>query len=448
MATKRNIGCAQAVEQNDTITITGTVTASTDTVSVTVDNKTCTVTAGATIDTTAEMASAIAEALIATQHDEQYFTADMTINAGGYEYPQFRDMAVSVSGSVVTLVSKTPGVPYVVTVGDTGTGVATLASVTTATGPWHFDAAENWEGGVAPATGDVLVYDGQSSSTYYALDNTVADLNLERRNSFQGHIGLNEINATHGTFTYPEYRQTKLDLPITVTSGTQAHVLGEADSPIVAAGHTYIDMGTVSGSTQSVTINDVPATSEVARDAVLIAGGNDLQIIAYSGSVGVGLNVADNATILLSLELLELPGKAKPPKVTLKSQVTFSGASDTVRIDTGTLSVETGTPGVVYEMYGGTLIQQQSINTINIRPGATVKHIFGNVTTLVIFGGGEFDASTGQAFTITNATFYSGFIYRELGLATYSNGIDFVGCTPADGTFVVAASKTWTPTAI
>jgi len=448
MATKRNIGRAQAVEQNDTITITGTVTASTDTVSVTVDHKTCTITAGATIDTTAEMASAIAEALIATQHDEQYFVADMTINAGGYEYPQFRDMAVSVSGSVVTLVSKTPGVPYVVTVSDTGTGVATLASVTTATGPWHFDAADNWEGGAAPTTSDILIYDGQSSSTYYALNNSFENIGIRRRNSFKGNIGLDEINATHGTLVYPEYRQTKLNLPITASSGQAIHELGEPDSDIVAAGHTYLDFGTNAGSSITLTVHDVPEKSNSGGDSVLIAGGDPITLVAYSGSVGIALNVAENASVLSSLRMFSLRHKAKPAVVTLKPDASFSSGTDSVDIYAGSLILDSVTPDVIYEMFGGELVQQSGISTINVRKGAKVKHIAGNIETLVVFGGGEFDASKATAFTITNCTVYAGFTLRDHSAAIYTNGIDFVGCSPADGVFDVEASQTWTPSAI
>ena len=400
------------------------------------------------MSTTAAVAAGLAELLGATQHDEQYFTADMTANAGGFEYPQYRDIIATSSGSVVSLTSKTPGVPFTATVAKTGTLTATHAAEdTAATGPWHFNAAANWEGGVAPGTQDVLIYDERSSSTYYALNNVALNISIERRNSFQGDIGLDSINATHGTLTYPEYRQTKLDLPITTTTGSSIHELGEPDSDIEAAGHTYLDFGTNAGNAILMTIYDVPAKSSVGGDAVLIAGGEPMLLTVYSGSVGVGLSASENPTTLNALRMFELSHKAKKPAVTLRPGASFTSGTDPIDIYAGNLTSNHVT-SVVYEMFGGELIQEGGISTINVRKGAKVRHVSGNITTLVVFGGGEYDAGKATAYTITNTTLYAGFTFRDHSAAAYTNGIDFVGCSPADGVFDVESSLTWTPSAL
>ena len=450
MATKRNIGAAQAVAQVDTITIGGTVTASTDTVTVTCDNKAVKLTCGATMDTTAEVAAGLAELLIATQHDEQYFTADMTGTAGGYEYPQFRDLKISVSGSVVTLQSATPGWTFAITVAKTGTFTATHgAEDTVATGPWHFNAAANWAGGVAPATGDTLVFDEQSHSVCFALNNTVADLSIERRNSFLGDIGLPAVNATHGTMTYPEYRQRMLDLPITITTGVQNHIIGERNKPLTAAGHTFLDLGIVDGSLQYVYVYDAADYSQLGEYAVEIAGGNQLFIEAYAGNIGVGLRPDDTATEISAVELFESPYSTSSCSVTLKSQVTFESPSTVLVHGQNTLlDISCTSANAALTLFGGKTVLQSEVGSCAIRGGATVKHLQGDMGATTIWKGGMLDASEGANFTIASLVCYAGYSLRDHARATYTTGIDFVGCTPADGLFDVTASLTWTPTAL
>jgi len=103
----------------------------------------------------------------------------------------------------------------------------------------------------------------------------------------------------------------------------------------------------------------------------------------------------------------------------------------------------------VIELHGGQVVQQAAITSANIREGASLKHSGGAITTCTINPKGELDATTGSAATITNTVCYAGFILRDpTGKLTFTNGIDFVGCTPASGLFDVVPSRTWTPTAL
>ena len=112
------IGNAQDIAQVDLITVTGTWT-SAETLTVTCNSKSVIVTMGTTIDTVAEVAAAVAEALGLLNHDENNFTADMTINVGGREFGEFYDFEAVADGAVITITSEVLGTPFTITVAET-----------------------------------------------------------------------------------------------------------------------------------------------------------------------------------------------------------------------------------------------------------------------------------------------------------------------------------------
>lgn len=446
MATIQQIGRAQNVAQVDTITIGGTPTASTDTVSVTCNFKTATLTAGSTLDTVEEIAAAVAEMINATHHDDTLFAADFTCNVGGQEIYEFRDFKATASGAVVTIESVTPGWPFTITVAKSGTLTAThVAEATAATGQWHFDNADNYSASISAA--DTIVYDEQSSGALFALDNTTLDLSIHRRNGFTENIGLPPINRMHSP-GYPEYRKQSLDTPVTSSSGSQHHKVGEKDASTVPQGFTFLDMGTVTGDTNLVNVYDAPANGPDNMPAVRIAGGKKLTLNVYGGSVGVGVKPNDNTSNIIAFQQLNSGRSGNPPNVLLGEASAFT-SSNSIRVEAGNTVFDSNASGPDGDIYGGTLTMLASFTNLNIYNGGKVEHVSGNISTAcMVYAGGEFDSRSGDSFTLAALTLYKDFIFRDREKASLSSGIDFAGCSPADGVFDVQPHKTWTPTAI
>ncbi len=123
-----------------------------------------------------------------------------------------RVWATVFSASVVHVTANTAGLPFTMTATEVtaGTGTATRAAVTAATGPNHWDNTANWEGGVLPADTDILYVDNTSVSILYGLDQSAIEpAAMYVGMSFTGEIGLPEINQAGG---YHEYRSQYLSL--------------------------------------------------------------------------------------------------------------------------------------------------------------------------------------------------------------------------------------------
>lgn len=149
MATKRWLGKAQAKAQVTTITVGGTWSTS-DTPTFTINDKDIVVTVG-TDTTTANIATAMKEAF---NGDTQTGTGDHTFSETGDNIPEFDEITATVSGSVVTLTGDTKGKPFSITATDnSASGTFTPSTTTAATGPNHWDDAENWSGGSLPTSG-------------------------------------------------------------------------------------------------------------------------------------------------------------------------------------------------------------------------------------------------------------------------------------------------------
>lgn len=447
MANVRWIAASQNVPQIDTYTVTGTW-ASGDTASVTCNNKTITVTVGTSVTQT-DIAAILAAAIESTSASTD-LVGDETKNAGGYEFGEFRDVTASSDGAVLTITSAqlTDGSypPFTITVAETTAGSGSLGSVTAtqaATGKHFFNQASNWEGGL-PSNGDTIVFDFGSTDVRWGLNDTssITGLSLTRTNDYTGDIGNEPTNNNHSSHPYPEYREQKLDLRNTVTSGTQVITIGNLNASTTASGKTYVDLGTVEGSYCYPLIYDSQAFSSTTGHAVKIAGGVELIYTIRGGSVEIGGNVSENQAGI--------------------STVKVTGASTNVRINNtaaiaalGSLTVHAGT--VVCEATGSNVDVTQHGGTVHYS-GATGDDVTifsgsfysnSNITDLVIHSGGTYAPNEGTAHTVTNCVVYKGYAINDSnGDISWSNGIDFVGCTPSDGTLNVKASQTWTPSAL
>lgn len=112
MATVRWTGAAQDVRQVSTITVSGTW-ATGDTATLTINNKSLTVTVGSSTSTT-NIADILARAVNAANATENLL-GNESRNFGGRELPEFTEVVATSSGAVLTLSSATPGVPFTIT---------------------------------------------------------------------------------------------------------------------------------------------------------------------------------------------------------------------------------------------------------------------------------------------------------------------------------------------
>lgn len=278
MASVRWIGAAQAVAQQDTITIANTWGAG-DTATVTIGGASIVVTVGATV-TTASIATAIAEAI-----NGDAITGDATRSASGADLPQFAEVTASVSGSVVTVTGSTAGVPFTLTASEStaGSGTATRASLVACSGPNFWDVGANWSGGSEPADADDVYIDNSDISILYGLDNSdIEPATLTVAQSFTGTIGLPEVNAGG----YDEYRSTYLSLgPAALRVGTGAGT---------GSGRIKLDL---TSDICAATVLNTGSPLDPNLPALVLKGtnaSNSLKVLG--GSVGVAVFGGESAT--------------------------------------------------------------------------------------------------------------------------------------------------------
>ena len=228
MATLYWTGNAHSVKQIDTITVANTWAAG-DTVTCTINGKDLVITCGSTTTTTATVAAAIKEAwMSATRLDGSSASSNATSNFGGQEFGEFREITASVSGSVVTLIANKAGKPFTLTVTEStaGSGTATRAGSTTATGKNHWDNGDNWSSGSVPANDDVVVFKDSDVSCLYGLPNGSLEVTINVWMSYTGEVGLPAINLDEPSFPYYEYRQRYVRLDDAGTGTNIAHRFG------------------------------------------------------------------------------------------------------------------------------------------------------------------------------------------------------------------------------
>lgn len=417
-------GAAQDVAQVVTLEFTGTWAAD-ETASVTCNNKTITITGGSSLDTPEEYATAMQDALLLTDVADK--VGDYTVNAGGREFGEFYDFIPTVDGAVLTLTSATPGVPFTVTSAETSSsGGITQTTVTSATGKNHFDNDDNWIGGSAPSEADTIVFDRGAVSVLYGLDNSTLDLSLFVSNAYTGDIGLPSTNTTTTNFPYPEYRQTKLDLHVTSTTGAQTHNIGDKHPTVAASGRRYLDFGT--NSTSDVVVCNIYDSEIVAGEpSVQIAGGQSYKYFIYGGMVGIGLREEEDSAEILQLDVYATSNRT--PVVWVGTQATFD-SSPTVANNGGTLYIEPRNSSLVLDCVGGTTHYQNnqsggSLGTVSLKEDAILYATDGTYTNVIVNNGCTFNATKSKALTVTNAIGYRGAVFDwRNGGVTWTNGID------------------------
>jgi hypothetical protein len=393
MSRKTWIGNAAAVKQISTITVGGTWL-STETATLTINTKDLVLTLVGDEATTA-VATALKEMWMAASRLDGTGTTDATSNAGGQQFGEFSEVTATVSGSVVTLTANRPGVPFVVTVGETSTsGTLTLATPQAATGPNFWNNTDNWDTTTVPVDDDVVVLKDSNVSILYGLPNGSLEVTFEHWMSYVGEVGLYVINTTDPAKQYYEYRQRYVRLDDSGTGTNIAHSWGMGEgfgSPLINVRHTAVKNSHVVYNTgrphpSRVGTKSLNICSTVNTSTLNILNGS-VEWGAQDGQTSAFVAVAQTAGDSRGVNGLHTTGVVKCNG----GQMLIGGTPTIFSVDVR---------GGVLRMEG----QTGTISTLTTHKSATT--IYASTATITSnFVIGTFDARPSlDAFTVTNGS--------------------------------------------
>jgi len=285
MATRQWLGDALAVANVQTLTVGGTWVNG-DKITLTINGKDIVITVGNDITTT-QVALLVAEAWNGTPITDPAASTGTT----GDLIPEYNEITASASSAVVTLTHDTQGVPFTLAQSEDSTlGTITgPAATTAATGPNHWDEADNWSGSAVPVATDDVIFDSGSVPVKYGLAQsavTLASLTVEM--GYSGFIGLPNLNVDAGSSnSYSEYRATELAISATtITIGG-----GEGNG----SGRIKLNTGTVN---TTINVFNTGQASETGVPSFIWNSGtatNNVNLL--KGNVGVAIFSGDVVTI-------------------------------------------------------------------------------------------------------------------------------------------------------
>lgn len=313
MAQKRWIGAADAVAQVTTITFS-TYSAS-ETYTITINGKSIsfTATTGTNTDIWSGLQAAWEDSSV-PEHVEAVATVD----------------------SGVVLTSRTAGQPFTVSASAT-TGTATVTTSTAATGPNHFDNADNWEGGVAPIAADDLLFADSSVDVLYNIEPGLAFGVITVEQSYTGRIGLSRVSDSG----YQEYRARYLKLAATASIEIGSGSGQGSNRIFIDANAQVVDLDVYSsgqgdGQGKPVQVKNPAATSDLSVYGGRVSfegsgGASTLNAIARQNTsvapdvnVDSGLSVGDMTVAGNNTELL-LEGSASSLTASDGAEVSIAG---------------------------------------------------------------------------------------------------------------------------
>lgn len=395
MSTKRWIGGQPTVAQVQAYAFAGTWETS-DLIVATIGTKSYTFTAGsATTNTVIDNIVTAWNALDSTA------------------YPEFYEITASRSSSnlVLTMKSSNAGRPFACTLvttesnggtadsqtidsSDTSTGTTTTANK----GPNVVSLAGNWDGGVAPADGDDVIFDHGNIDVLYDLDqNGVTPASITVGPGYKGNIGLPVIAVYTPSTPYHEYRETYLKYG---TSGDSTNI-----AVSIRGGGNRVKYS--AGSSQAtIRVDGTGQSTETGIPACLLKGTHASNAMHVSkGDVGFAFYGGETGT-LATLNVGYQTNVQGDSSVKLGSGVTLTSAA--VTQTGGRLEVNSAlgtSPTVV--IYDGTYYQN---GTGGIAAGLAVRGgtcVYNSTGTLggapVVSGAGHLDFSQDlRAKTVTN----------------------------------------------
>jgi hypothetical protein len=327
-------GGAQAIAQVTTVTVTGYDAATTYT--LTLNEKAISVLGDTDVNATA---TALAEAWNASEEPD---VAEVTASTTG-------------ASGVITLTGP-DGVPFTVASSVSGGGgtVGAATQVTAATGPMHWDQADNWDTGTVPVNADNVYLEYTSDPIRYGLAQSAVTLaSLHVAASFTGELGLRDRNQSG----YVEYRARELAIGATV--------LQVGFGPGQGSGLIRVNGGSVNS---TVTVRHAAAPAEADRAAVRWRGTGTNVVEAYGGTVGIAadggvaatvgtVRVGGNAAVRCGAGVTHTTLVQDGGTVELNAAITTitKTGGDLAIYGTGTVGTLTNDGGAVYYNTSGTL---------------------------------------------------------------------------------------------
>lgn len=409
MAVVKWKGGAQAVAQVTTITFSAYTSGQTYT--VVINGKSVSYTAAAS--TAADVSSGLQAAIAAS---------------GGAE---FSTMTASGTTSLI-LTSNNPGEPTTITASATGGITATVTATTAATGPNHFNNANNWIGGALPSAGDDLVFEDSSYGVLYALEDTTNYGDITIDSTFTGEIGLPVQNAAG----YREYRPRFLKLGDGTSSYALTVGLGTGRQPP----RVFIDAN--AADVAAKIYNSGQGISDEMPVIIRNTGGAST-LDVYSGKVHVD---ADSSGSLTTLRITPADGGTNNVYVLIDETVAAGAIIQTG----GTLEVRGSASSIdASNNAQARFVLAAACPVIVVATGGTVywESTAGVTTSINVHAGGSIDfARNVSTKTVAAAVLYAGGTIKDpSGIVTWTTGVDLLGCSIQDVTLDLGRSRTITP---
>jgi hypothetical protein len=372
MANKILRGDAKPVAQVTTITIGGSP-ATSDTYTVTINRKTVTYTELAGSPTTSTVATGLAAALNAS------------------DFAEFQEVRWTAATATVVSTAKQAGVPFTISVSNTGGGTIAQAPTVANTGPWNVDEANNWDPASGnPGVSDVVVIDVLNGGAKYGLSNFTSS-KLTSLTVLRGSVGLPDQN----TSGFVEYRTKALPLA------------GGATNVYIGDGTLSPDFCRLDFGASSTVVVNTGASGSITSSGppvLLTNSAGTLTTIVNTGFVGLATNLGDTFGGPLTVGTLgpdnSFGASDEAAKVTIGpgatvstlgvngGSVTINGTvSGAVTIKDGTVTVgDAASFGGTIAVTGGTVLWQSgvAIGTSTYAGDGAVLDLSGDLRPLTV----------------------------------------------------------------
>lgn len=431
MATRRWLGAALPVAQVETITIANTWAAN-DTATVTINGRDITMTVGTTATTT-QIATELAAVL---NSSTSILGTGYSATERGPNVAEFTEFSAVASGSTVVCTGVTKGKPFTMTTSEStaGLGTCTRATTTAATGPNHFDNADNWSGGAVPVDSDAIVFDSGNVSCKYGLSNAaVSPASITITMGYTGSIGLPLTNVDDASLPYPEYRTRYLTLGAVADGVTNTIRIGDG----AGAGSPRIMLDNVDAQVTGLIVNTAQPEIDGEQTVQWKSTHADSVWTVQKGSLGVAPLAGETATIA-TLNVGYRENVASDSIVFCGSGVTLttinqSGGILTTNSNVTTMNQRDGT----WDHVAGTL------GTLNLDGGTCLYRSTGTLSAAIVGSGGNLDFRQDMRARTVSACdlFEKSEIHDPFGTVTFSAGIDLNRCQPTDVVLDIPAHK-------
>ncbi len=425
MATKSWQGKSTAVAQVTTVTVGGTLSSETFTITV----------GGVDIASHTD-----ADTVIAT-------TVAALVSAWNTSTHPYAKPITAVDASPdITLTADTAGVPFVITLNTPG-GAATLgqAATTANAGPNDWSTAANWSDGVVPGNSDTVVFEAGSVDVLWGLDqNAVTLAKLRIYHSYTGKIGLPEDiftpTAASTDTTAVEYRETYLKISATIVR------IGEHYGSGSPAGSPRIKLNVGEPQCTMTIQNSATNTADTFLEPIRWLGTHFSNIIHVNkGELGIATTTAGEVAIVATLNISHLGNVSGDSTVHVGDGVTLtavngSGGTGLIESEFATLSQ---TEGSVTTIGSGGITSSATVG------GTLIVQSDGTIASLNITGSGTADFSRDtRSKTVSVCTMNDGAnlnIDNGAGSAlsiTFSADIDLIDCGLDDVTILTGDNFT------